>query len=75
MSSQLFAGIPQNSLYQWRLLSNDYIRFQQLGATERNNNNIILKLESPRESRLLTTQIEKELPSAYDCLAIYKHSD
>jgi hypothetical protein len=35
----------------------------------------MLKLESPRESRLLRSILEKENSSAYDCLAIYKHAD
>lgn len=35
----------------------------------------MLKLESPRESRLLKSLLEKEKPAAFDCLAIYKHAD
>ena len=62
--------------YQWRLLSNDYMRFSALGARERNNNQwIMLKLESPRESRLFRALVEKDKEQAYDCLAIYKYSD
>lgn len=69
-------ALPGQESYEWRLLAKDYMRFRQLGATERNNNQwIMLKLESPRESRLLKTILEKENSSAYDCLAIYKHAD
>lgn len=51
-------------------------RFSQLGQSERNGNQwIMLKLESPRESRLFRSILEKESSSAYDCLAIYKHAD
>ena len=68
--------LPGEASYEWRLLANDYMRFHQLGAKERNNNRwIMLKLESPRESRLYRALVEKEKEHAYDCLAIYKHSD
>ena len=76
---QVLSTIPKaDSIesHQWRLLPNDMFRFSQFGQAERNKNQwIMLKLESPRESRLFKAQLEKEKPAAYDCLAIYKHAD
>lgn len=66
---------------QWRLLHTDYLRFHQLGDSERhkdlNNKDqwIMLKLESSRESKLFKALKEKETPHSYDCLALYTHSD
>lgn len=64
------------SSFTWRLLPNDMLRIDQLGAAERNSNRwLILKLESPSASRLAKSLQERESPESYDCLAFYKHAD
>ena len=36
---------------------------------------IQLKLESPRESRLIKLLFEQKSSASYDCLAVYRHAD
>lgn len=65
----------QLGLMHWRLLVSDYTRFQSFGINERDMGQILLKLDSSREARIIREIEERDDASVFDCLSLYKHPD
>ena len=65
----------QLGLMHWKLLLSDYTRVQSFGEDERDQGQILLKLDSSREAHIIQEIEQRDDESVFDCLSLYKHPD